>query len=152
LSKDIVTSNLAFTIPLSSLFLFGNLTSKMHMAWVKYTCGRLKSDYRYSNTIVYNNYPFPQSVSDAQKAKVEAAAQSVLDIRLIYTATGSSLADLYDPLSMPPDLLKAHGVLDKAVDSCYGKTTFSTDAKRVEFLFDLYDDLVKAEQVGGKKK
>jgi N-6 DNA Methylase len=142
-SKDYIIGDTCISVPNADLFLFGNLTSKMHMAWVKYTCGRLKSDYRYSNTIVYNNYPFPQSVSDSQKAKVEAAAQDVLDIRLIYTATGSSLADLYDPLSMPPDLLKAHSVLDKAVDNCYGKTTFATDAKRVEFLFDLYDVFTK---------
>ena len=143
LSKDIVVSNLAFMIPSPSLFLFGVLTSQMHMAWTRYVCGRLESRYRYSNTIVYNNYPFPQGVNDANKAKVEAAAQAVLNVRLIYTATGSSLADLYDPLSMPPDLLKAHSVLDKAVDGCYGKTTFATDAKRVEFLFDLYDGLIK---------
>lgn len=143
LSSDIVTSNLAFTVPNADLFLFGNLTSKMHMAWVKYVCGRLKSDYRYSNTIVYNNYPFPQGVNAAQTQKVEAAAQAVLDIRAKYTATGSSLAHLYAPLSMPPDLMTAHDVLDKAVDACYGKVRFNNDAKRVEFLFDLYDLLTK---------
>jgi hypothetical protein len=124
----------------------------MHMTWMRYTCMRLKSDYSYSNTIVYNNYPFPQGVTESQKVKVEAAAQEILDIRLKYTAKGSSLADLYDPLSMPPDLGKAHVALDKAVDACYGKTAFSNDAKRVEFLFDLYDGLIKTEKVNRKKK
>ena len=118
----------------------------MHMAWVKYTCGRLKSDYRYSNLIIYNNYPFPQNVTPAQKQKVELSAQTVLDIRQHYTASGSSLADLYAPLSMPSDLLKAHDNLDKAVDDCYGKIRFSTDSKRISFLFDLYAEYVEAEK------
>ena len=135
-------------LPEASLFDFGILTSKMHMAWVKYVCGRLKSDYRYSKDIVYNNYPFPEAVSAAQKQKVETAAQTVLDIRKKYSDTGASLADLYAPLSMPPDLLTAHDALDKAVDDCYGKTRFTSDAKRVAFLFELYDGLVK----GGKRK
>ena len=141
LDAETIPTNLVLIIPNGQLFLFGQLTSQMHMAWVKYTCGRLKSDFRYSKDIVYNNYPFPQNVSEASKKKVEEAAQVVLDTRLKYPS--SSLADLYDPLSMPPDLLKAHGVLDKAVDGCYGKTTFNSDAKRVEFLFDLYDGLKK---------
>lgn len=142
-SKYYIIGDTCISVPNADLFLFGMLTSKMHMAWVKYVCGRLKSDYRYSNTIVYNNYPFPQDMTAAQKSQVEAAAQAVLDVRAIYTATGSSLADLYDPLSMPPDLLTAHNRLDKSVDACYGKTRFANDAKRVEFLFDLYDGLVR---------
>ena len=117
----------------------------MHNAWMRQICGRLKSDYRYSNTIVYNNYPFPEAVPAAQKQKVETAAQTVLDIRKKYTDTGASLADLYAPLSMPPDLLTAHDALDKAVDDCYGKTRFTSDAKRVAFLFELYD----GEERGG---
>ena len=107
------------------------------MTWVKYTCGRLKSDFRYSNTIVYNNYPFPQEVSDKQKERVEAAAQAVLDARAKYP--DSSLADLYDPLAMPPDLVKAHKELDKAVDLCYRPQTFAGERSRIEFLFDLYE-------------
>ena len=149
LTKNDILNNSCFSIPNADLFLFGVLTSKMHMAWVKYTCGRIKSDYRYSNTIVYNNYPFPENTTPPQKQKVETSAQTVLDIRKKYEATGSSLAHLYDPLSMPPDLKAAHDVLDKAVDDCYGKTKFMSDAKRVGYLFELYDGLVKGER--GKK-
>ena len=81
-----------------------------------YPCGRIKSDCRYSTYIVYNNFPFPLNPADAQKKKVEEAAQAVLDTRAKYS--GSSLADLYDPVTMPPDLVKAHMALDKAVDLC----------------------------------
>ncbi len=85
----------------------------MHMTWVKYVCGRLKSDYRYSKDIVYNNYPFPENITDKQKQTVETCAQAVLDTRVKYP--DSSLADLYDPLTMPPDLLKAHQKLTVCV-------------------------------------
>ncbi len=150
--KSIVPSNLCSFISNATTYHFGILTSAMHMAWVKHTCGRLKSDYRYSNTIVYNNYPFPQNVSDANKAKVEAAAQAVLDTRANYPA--SSLADLYDPLSMPPDLVKAHQALDKAVDLCYRPQAFVSELARIEFLFGLYEaytaPMFKVEK--GKKK
>ncbi|MFM6065083.1 MAG: class I SAM-dependent DNA methyltransferase, partial [Microcystis panniformis] len=112
LSTDIITSNSCLIIPYATLYHFGILTSEMQMAWVKYVCGRLKSDYRYSNTIVYNNYPFPENITDKQKQNVETCAQAVLDTRVKYP--DSSLADLYDPLTMPPDLLKAHQKLDKA--------------------------------------
>ena len=111
----------------------------MHMTWVRYVCGRLKSDYRYSNTIVYNNYPFPDNISDKQKQKVETAAQAVLDTRAKYP--DSSLADLYDPLTMPPDLVKVHQILDKAVDLCYRPQAFINELNRIEFLFDLYETL-----------
>ena len=141
-----LSSNAIKIIADANLFLFGTLTSKMHMALVKYVCGRLKSDYRYSKDIVYNNYPFPQNVTPAQKQKVELSAQTVLDIRQDYTASGSSLADLYAPLSMPSDLLKAHDNLDKAVDDCYGKIRFPNDSKRISFLFDLYAEYVEAEK------
>ncbi len=122
---------------------FGILTSTMHNAWVRTTCGRLKSDYRYSAAIVYNNFPWPESPTDAQKASIEAAAQAVLDSRAAFP--GSTLADLYDPLTMPPALLKAHQKLDAAVDAAYGaytadgkKRIFKTDAERVAFRFDQY--------------
>ena len=85
-------------------------------------CGRLKSDYRYSASIVYNNFPWPENPSEKQKQAIEAAAQAVLDARAQFP--DSSLADLYDPLTMPPVLLKAHQQLDKAVDAAYGKTNF----------------------------
>jgi hypothetical protein len=137
LEKDSILNNSCFSIPNADLYLFGQITSTMHMTWVKYTCGRIKSDYRYSNTIVYNNYPFPQNVSEANKKKVEEAAQVVLDTRLKYPS--SSLADLYDPLSMPPDLVKAHQALDKAVDLCYRPQAFVSELTRIEYLFGLYE-------------
>lgn len=108
------------------------------MTWVEYVCGRLKSDYRYSKNIVYNNYPFPKDVSDSQKEKVEKAAQSLLDVRDEFP--DSSLADLYDPIAMPPKLVKAHQALDKAVDKCYRKAAFKNERERIEFLFKLYEE------------
>ncbi|MFN9401434.1 MAG: type IIL restriction-modification enzyme MmeI, partial [Dolichospermum sp.] len=114
---SVIASDSCITIPNATLYLFGILTSEMHITWVKYVCGRLESRFRYSNTIVYNNYPFPENVNEKQKQKVEIAAQAVLDTRDKYP--DSSLADLYDPLTMPPDLVKAHQILDKAVDLCY---------------------------------
>ena len=154
MTKDIIVTDKTFYVPNATIFLFGILSSQMHMAWMRYTCMRLKSDYSYSNTIVYNNYPFPENTPLSQKQKVETAAQAVLDIRKNYTSPPQSpqkgevksLADLYDPLSMPPDLKAAHDVLDKAVDECYEKTKFTSDAKRVGYLFELYDGLVKGEK------
>ena len=105
------------------------------MTWVRYVCGRLKGDYRYSNTLVYNNFPWPEKISDEQKKKVETCAQKVLDVRLQFP--DSSLADLYDPNTMPPDLVEAHNNLDRAVDTCYGKK-FQNKEERIEFLFELY--------------
>lgn len=116
------------------------LSSGMHMAWVRQVCGRLKSDYRYSNKLVYNNFPWPQETMEKQKAAVEAAAQKVLDVRKEFP--DATLADLYDPLAMPPKLAKAHAVLDKAVDRCYRKEPFHSDRDRVEHLFALYEKIV----------
>jgi hypothetical protein len=149
LSKEVILNNSCFAIPNATLYHFGTLISIMHMAWVKYTCGRLKSDYRYSKDIVYNNYPFPQNPTEAQKQKVEAAAQAVLDARAKYP--GSSLADLYDPVTMPPDLIKAHQALDKAVDLCYRPQVFSNELSRIEFLFGLYEQYT-APMFGGEGK
>jgi len=109
----------------------------MHMAWVSHTCGRLKSDFRYSKDIVYNNYPWPENPTDKQIKAIEVAAQKVLDARLQFP--DSSLADLYDPLTMPPALVKAHNELDKAVDLAYRSQPFISEAKRMEFLFELYE-------------
>ena len=111
----------------------------MHMAWMRQVCGRLESRYRYSNKLVYNNYPWPQAVTDKQRAAVEAAAQAVLDARAQYPT--STLADLYDPLTMPAPLLKAHQHLDRAVDRCYRPEPFPSDRHRVEYLFALYEKL-----------
>ena len=137
--KNIIGNDAVLLIPNATLYLFGMLTSEMHITWVKYVCGRLKSDYRYSKDIVYNNYPFPENVNEKQKQKVETAAQAVLDTRAKYP--DSSLADLYDPLTMPPDLIKAHQILDKAVDLCYRPQPFVSELNRIEFLFSQYEAL-----------
>jgi len=122
----------------------------MHNAWVRVVCGRLKSDYRYSNSIVYNNFPCPESPTEKQKSDIEKCAQAVLDARMQFP--DSSLADLYDPLTMPPVLLKAHQALDKAVDAAYGKTNFKTEAERVAFLFELYQKYTSLLPVDKPKK
>ncbi len=120
------------------------------MAWVNNVCGRIKSDFRYSGTIVYNNYPWPEKPSEKQMAAVEKAAQSVLNARAQFP--DSSLADLYDPLTMPPALVKAHQALDKAVDLCYRPQPFVSEAKRMEFLFELYEKYTAGLFVQDKKK
>jgi len=152
--KDVIASNLCLIIPDATLFHFGILTSSMHMAWVNNVCGRLKSDYRYSASIVYNNYPWPDNPTDKQKQAIEKAAQKVLDVRTDFPE--STLADLYDPLSMPPALVKAHQDLDKAVDLSYRPQPFLTEAKRMEFLFELYEkytaDLFTKEKIKRVKK
>ena len=142
--RNYIVSDTCLSIPNGDLFLFGQLTSLMHMAWVKYTCGRLKSDYRYSKDLVYNNYPFPKNVSEKQKKAVEEKAQNVLNIRSQFS--DCSLADLYDPLSMPPNLKKAHQELDKAVDNCYGSKLFKNDKERIEFLFGLYEEYLNTQK------
>ena len=139
-SKNYIVTNSCSVIANATIFHFGILTSLMHMSWVRNTCGRLKSDFRYSNTIVYNNFPWPENPSDDKKNAVETAAQKVLDVRLKYP--DSSLADLYDPNTMPADLVKAHNELDKAVDGCYRKEPFKSEAARMEFLFELYEKYV----------
>ena len=136
-SKDFIVSDTCQSIPNASLFHFGILNSAMHMAWVKTTCGRLKSDFRYSKDIVYNNYPWPENPSEKQIKTIEEKAQHVLDVRVSFPT--SSLADLYNPLTMPPALVKAHNELDKAVDAAYSKQAFTNEAKRMEFLFELYE-------------
>ncbi len=142
-----LSSDLVFIIPNATLFLFGMLHSEMHMAWVRYVCGRLESRYRYSKDIVYNNFPFPMQATPAQKSAVEAAAQQMLDVRAVHQAAGKNLAQLYDPTKMPTDLLAAHVALDRAVDACYGiKKAFASEAKRVAWLFGLYGELVGNER------
>jgi hypothetical protein len=117
----------------------GVLTSSMHMSWVKLVAGRLKSDFRYSNTLVYNNYPWPQNPTPAHVARVEELAQAVLDERAHHN--DSTLAQLYDPLTMPPELVQAHTRLDRAVERCYRPEPFASDRERVEYLFALYEQL-----------
>lgn len=114
---EVLCSNLVKIIPDTTLYHFGVLTSNVHMAWVRAVCGRLKSDYRYSKDIVYNNFPWP-APTEQQKAKIEQTAQAILDARALYP--DSSLADLYDELTMPPELRKAHQANDRAVMDAYG--------------------------------
>jgi len=225
--SNTIASDTCITIPNGDRYIFGVLTSEMHMTWVRYICGRLESRFRYSNTIVYNNYPFPENISDKQKQKVEDAVRLVLAVREKYTSpnpslqgggqeresyslqgegqekdsyflqgggqekdsyslqgggqeresyflqggekdsysppckegqgvVGSSLADLYDPLTMPPDLVKAHQALDKAVDLCYRPQPFVNELNRIEYLFSLYEalsaPLLKVEKKKRTKK
>jgi hypothetical protein len=143
LPASVIASTELFTVPNGGPFTVGILSSSMHMAWVRAVCGRLKSDFRYSAGIVYNNFPWPIDATDAHRAAIEFAAQAVLDTRA--TFADASLADLYDPLTMPPTLVKAHQVLDRAVDAAYvpsgGRKTWASDAERVAFLFTLYQRL-----------
>lgn len=135
-TKDFIVANSCSAVPDATLYHFGVLTSQMHMAWMRQICGRIKSDYRYSNNLVYNNFPFPSEPCERRSARVERAAQSVLAARAEYP--GATLDDLYDPNTMPRDLLDAHRDVDVAVDACYGSRRFGTDLERLEFLFDLY--------------
>ena len=139
LPASVIASNLLYTVENATVFHFGIISSTMHMAWVRSVCGRLESRYRYSAGIVYNNFPWPQVLTDKQRQSIEEAAQAVLDARAKYPT--SSLADLYDPLTMPPELVKAHQKLDAAVDAAYSKKKFLGDSDRVAFLFELYQQL-----------
>jgi hypothetical protein len=143
------------------------------MAWVKQVCGRLESRYRYSNRLVYNNYPWPEAPTEAQQEAVKTCARRVLELRVEFgdgrhgflptRKTGVSqatLADLYDPLTMPAELAKAHAALDRAVERCYRKEAFTSDRQRVEYLFQLYEkltaplvaaDVVKSKRARAKK-
>jgi hypothetical protein len=132
-----IASDSCLFIENAGLYHFGILMSAMHMTWVRNICGRLKSDYRYSKDIVYNNYPWPESPEPIQIERIERAAKHVLDVRLDFPT--SSLADLYHPLTMPPALIKAHKDLDKAVDSVYRSQPFVNEANRLVFLFELYE-------------
>lgn len=134
-----IVHNSCSAIPGASRYHFGVLSSLMHMAWVRQVCGRIKSDFRYSTRLVYNNYPWPQGVPDAKREAVEAAAQAVLNARA--QVPGATLADLYDPNAMPPALRKAHEALDRAVDRCYRSQPFTTERQRLEYLFALYEQL-----------
>jgi len=138
LSHEIIPGDKLFMMESASLYSFGVMTSNVHMAWMRAVCGRLKSDYSYSNTIVYNNFPWPDP-TPAQKEKIEQTAQAILDARALYP--DSSLADLYDPLTMPPELLKAHQANDRAVMQAYGMPIRETDeAACVAWLMRLYQE------------
>ena len=145
ITPDILTSDSAHIIPCATIYHFGILTSNVHMAWTRTVCGRLKSDYRYSKDIVYNNFPWPDPTPE-QKAKIEQTAQTILDARALYP--NCSLADLYDELTMPPELRRAHQANDKAVMQAYGFWgVLNSESACVAALMEMYKDLIS----GAKK-
>ena len=147
LTQDIIPGDALFMVPDASLYDFGILMSNIHMAWMRAVCGRLKSDYRYSKDVVYNNFPWPPP-TEAQKAKIEQTAQAILDARALYP--DSSLADLYDDLTMPPELRKAHQANDRAVMDAYGFTkgtaARTSESACVAELMKRYQQLLSAQQ------
>ena len=134
-----IISYKTLNIPNATLYHFGILTSSVHMAWIRAVCGRLKSDYRYSKDIVYNNF-ICADVTDKQRTAIEKAAQDVLNSRKLYPE--SCLADLYDPLTMPPELLKAHKALDRLVEKAYGMTG-KNESEIVAVLMERYREKVE---------
>ena len=141
MSRDVIASNKLYVVPDASLYSFGVLISNVHMAWMRVVSGRMKSDYSYSPS-VYNNFPWP-TPTEEQKARIEQTAQGILDARALYP--NSSLADLYDELTMPVELRKAHQDNDRAVMQAYGfpvKSTF-TESQCVAELFKLYKEKTK---------
>jgi hypothetical protein len=159
LQPDIIASNQIYVVAGADLVDFGVLHSTMHMAWVRAICGRLESRFRYSAGIVYNNFPWPAFSDAGSRLAIGRAARDVLDVRAQFPV--STLADLYDPLIMPPMLLKAHAALDKAVDAAYlvaertaGRKApkFGTEAERVAFLFERYQALTSLLPAAKPKK
>ena len=143
LTDDVIPGDKLFTIPNANLYMLGILTSNVHMAWMRTVCGRLKSDYSYSTTIVYNNFPWP-TPTEAQKAKIEQTAQGILDARALYP--DSSLADLYDELTMPPELRTAHQRNDRAVMEAYGMSIKdTTESTCVAELMRMYQKLTQKQ-------
>ena len=143
MDKTIIASNKLLIIPEATLYEFGVLTSNVHMAWTRTVCGRLKSDYQYSGATVYNNFPWPDP-SETQKARIEQTAQSILDARALYP--NSSLADLYDELTMPPELRTAHQKNDRAVMEAYGFWgKLNSESECVAELMKMYGNMTKQE-------
>ena len=138
MSPDVFSSNLVLVIPDATIYHFGILTSSTHMSWMRAVCGRLKSDYRYSKDIVYNNFPWP-TPTDTQKEKIEKTAQAILDARALYP--DSSLADLYDDLTMPVELRRAHQANDRAVMEAYAFPLTMTESDIVARLLEMYEQL-----------
>ena len=144
-----VYTNALFYVDGGDLYLLGILTSNVHMAWMRTICGRLKSDYRYSNDIIYNNFPFPK-VSEQQKQKIIKTAESILDTRAQYV--GSSLADLYYKLTLPKDLLRAHQANDEAVMEAYGFNAKMTEKEIVGELYKMYEKLTSKQPETKRKR
>lgn len=145
MTPETLCSNLVKVIPNATLYHFGVLTSNVHNAWIRAVCGRLKSDYRYSSTVVYNNFPWPAPTAE-QKAKIEQTAQAILDARALYP--DASLADLYDETTMPPELRKAHQQNDKAVMVAYGFWgKLNSEPACVAELMRMYQNLTELQEV-----
>lgn len=140
MSPDVICGDANNMIPNATIYHFGILTSNVHMAWTRTVCGRIKSDYRYSNDIVYNNFPWCNP-TDKQKSLIEQTAQAILDARAKYP--DCSLADLYDETTMPPELRKAHQANDFAVMAAYGFDKKITESECVAELMRMYQILVK---------
>ena len=140
MQPNMLSSDSVHIIPNASLYHFGILTSNVHMAWMRVVCGRLEMRYRYSKDIVYNNFPWP-TPTDEQRARIETTAQAILDARAKYP--DCSLADLYDEVTMPPELRTAHRENDRAVMAAYGFPTSMTESACVAELFKLYQNLTK---------
>ena len=139
IGKESFASDLVFLVPNATLYHFGILESNVHMAWMRAVCGRLEMRYRYSKDIVYNNFPWP-TPTEQQKQKIEQTAQAILEARALYP--DSSLADLYDDLTMPVELRKAHQNNDRAVMQAYGfDVKTMTESLCVAELFKLYKEL-----------
>lgn len=145
ISPSVICGNANLMVPGATLYEFGVMSSLMHMAWVASVCGRLESRFRYSAQIVYNNYPWPEGVTEKQRNAIEVAAKRVIDSRKAHKE--STLADLYDPLATPSDLSQAHRALDRAVDAAYSKRIFKSDADRVAYLLGKYSDLNNSLQL-----
>ena len=139
MTPDVIVTDSALAVANATLYHFGILTSSVHMAWTRAVCGRLKSDYRYSKDIVYNNFVWPESTAE-QKTAIEQTAQGILDARALFP--DSSLADLYDETTMPPELRKAHEANDKAVLKAYGFSTKASEEEIVAALMKLYSAAV----------
>lgn len=140
MTSDTIVTDSVHIIPNATLYHFGVLTSRVHMAWMRTVCGRLKSDYRYSKDIVYNNFPWP-TPTEAQRQRIESAAQAILDARAMYP--DSSLADLYDTVTMPPELRKAHRQNDMTVASAYGFAPETSEEDIVARLFIMYAEMTR---------
>ena len=146
-SLETICSDLVFLVPSATLYHFGVLTSSVHMAWMRAVAGRLKSDYRYSAAIVYNNFPWPDLRDSAPLCeKISQTAQAILDARARYP--DASLADLYDPLTMPPDLRAAHTANDRAVLAAYGLAPDTPEPQIVAHLFKLYAEMTSKTPTG----
>lgn len=148
-----IASDSCVIIPFASFYHFGVITSLMHNAWMRQVCGRLKSDYRYSNKLVYNNFPWPEKPTSEQVKEVENAVRRMLKVRDEYLQKSSTLADLYDPLARPKTLVDAHKEIDEAVDKCYGfNARNASELRRLGFLFELYEKYTNPLIAVGKKK